>query len=67
MDAPTKALVETIGNAGSLVMTGAAGDRNSVAEATDTKAGERYLVRADDLNRAVVDLARQVGIGLEDG
>ena len=67
MDAPTKAIIESIDGCGYTVMMGADSDRNSVVEATDTKTGERYIVRADDLYTAVVELAQQVGIELEDG
>ena len=48
-------------------MTGADSGGNSVVEATDETTGERFVVRADDLYVAVVKLARQVGLDLEDG
>jgi len=67
MDTTTKALIETIGNAGYSVMTGKDGDGNTVTEATDQTTSERFVVRADDLYTAVVELAQQVGIDLEDG
>lgn len=67
MDAPTKAIVETVGNAGYGVMVGATSDGNSVIEATDEKSGEHFVVRAATLYKAVVELAEQIGIELEDG
>ena len=67
MDTTTKALIETIGDAGYSVMTGADSSGNSVAEATDKTTGETFVVRADALYTAVVELAQQVGIDLEDG
>ena len=67
MDSTTKATIETIGNAGYSVMTGADSDGNSVVEATNNTTGERFIVRGKDLYAAVVKLAQQVGIDLEDG
>ena len=67
MDAAAKAIIETITDAGYSVMTGADSDGNSIVEATDKATGERFVVRADDLYAAVVELAQQVGIDLEDG
>lgn len=67
MDATTKALIEVIGDAGYVVMVGADSNGNSVVEATDEKTGERFVVRGDDRNTAVVALAERVGIELEDG
>jgi hypothetical protein len=66
MDTKTKTLIETISNAGYTVMTGADSDGNSVAEATDEATGEMFVVRPDDLYAAVVELAQQVGLDLED-
>ena len=43
-------------------MIEAASYGNSVAEATDKATGGRFIVRADDLYTAVVELARQVRI-----
>ena len=63
MDAVTKAILETIGAAGFNVNI----EANSVT-AIDQKTGERYIVRyADNLYDAVVELAQQIGIDLEDG
>ena len=67
MDATTKALIETIDDTGYMVMTGADSHGNSVVEATDERTGEKFVVRADDLYAAVVELAQQVGIDLEGG
>ena len=67
MDATTEAVIETIRHAGYSVMTGMDSDGNSVAEATGEQTGETFVVRADDLYTAVVELAQQVGIELEDG
>jgi hypothetical protein len=67
MDATKKAIIETIGNAGYAVMTGADSSGNSVVEATELTTGETFIVRADDLYTAVVELAQQVGLDLEDG
>ena len=67
MDATTKAVIEVIGNAGYLVTTGADSNGNSVVEATDEANGEKFIVRADELYSAVIELAQQVGIELEDG
>ncbi len=67
IDAPTTALIETISNAGYSLMTGADSDGNSVVEATDERTGEKFVVRGDDLYTAVVELAQQVGLDLEDG
>ena len=67
MDPTTKALIETIGDAGYSVMTGTDSKGNTVVQATDQTTGERFVVRAADLYTAVVELAQQVGIDLEDG
>ena len=45
-------------------MTGTDNDGNTVAEAIDETTKERFIVRADDLYTAVVELAQQVGIEL---
>lgn len=37
------------------VMVGADSDGNEVVEATDKETGEKFIVRADDLHKAVVD------------
>lgn len=49
------------------VMVGTDSDGNKVVEATDKETGERFVVRADDLHMAAVELAQQVGIDLSDG
>lgn len=67
MDEKTNTLIETIGDAGYSVMTGADSHGNSVAEATDERTGEKFVVRADDLYAAVVVLAQQVGVDVTDG
>ncbi len=67
MNATTKAVLETIGDTGYTVMTGADRHGNAVVEATDDHTGEKFVVRTDDLYTAVVELAQQVGIELEDG
>ena len=66
MDATTKILIETIGNAGYSVMTGADSDGNTVVETTDKTTGGRFIVRGEDLYNAVVELAQKVGLDLED-
>jgi len=67
MDATTKALIETIGATGYAVTVGADSDGNKVVEAADKKTGETFVVRADCLYMAAVELVQQVGIDLEDG
>ena len=67
MDPTTKAVIETIGNAGYSVTIGADSNGNSIAEATDEANSEKFIVRADELYSAVIELAQQVGIELEDG
>ena len=62
----TRGIVEIISQAGYSVLTGADSDGNSVAEAADKTIGERFIVRAEDLYSAVVELAQQVGLELED-
>ena len=60
MDAVTKAIIETIGNLGYVVIVG---ETDFVAghEAT----GELFAVRAETLYAAAVELAVQVGIELD--
>jgi hypothetical protein len=65
-DAPTKALIATIGAAAYEVQLGMADGLHAV-EAIDQRSGETFVVRGDDLYRTVVELAQQVGIELEDG
>ena len=65
VDAVTKALIETIGDAGYHVLSGADSDGNSVVEATDEKTGECFIVRGNGLYQAVCERAQQVGIDLE--
>ena len=48
-------------------MAGADSPGNSVVEATDDTTRERFVVGADDLYAAIVELTQQVGIDLEDG
>ncbi len=67
MEATTKALIETIGDAGYSLMTGTDSDGNTVAEATDLTTSERFIVRGDDLYTAAVELAQQVRLDLKDG
>ena len=60
----TRAILETIGNAGFVVdLTGGS------MTATDEKTGKRFIVRhpPDEIDSAVMELAKQVGIELEDG
>ena len=66
MDTPTKALIETIGNAGFAVQVGGSDGRH-VIEAIREMTGERFVVRGDDLYRVAVELSQQAGIDLEDG
>lgn len=66
MDAPTKALIETIGSAGFDVQLRTESDLH-VVEASDRRTRETFVVTGDDLYPAVVELAQQVGIELEDG
>ncbi len=67
MDSVSKAIIETIGDTGYTVMAGADRHGNSVAETTDEATGEKFIVRSDDLYTAVVELAQQVGVEVEDG
>ena len=66
MDSVSKAVLETIGDAGFLVTVGAS-ERLPVVTAVNTNTGERFVVRGGDLYHATVELAEQVGIELEDG
>ncbi len=66
MDPVTKALIQTIGGAGYVVSTRNDDGRHAV-EAKDTSTGEIFVVRADTLYDAAVELAQQVGVELEDG
>ena len=66
MDAPTKAIIETIGGAGFDVQLHAK-DGLHIVEAIVRETGEAFIVRGDDLYRAVVELAEQCGIDLMDG
>lgn len=61
MDPVTKALIETIGDAGYVVQVGAS-DGQHVIEAIREGTGERFVVRGDDLYRVAVELAEQAGI-----
>lgn len=67
IDATAKALIETVGATGYALMVGADSDGNKVVEATDKETGERFVVTADDLYMAAVELAQQAGIDLENG
>ena len=66
MNAPTKALIEVIGDSGFTVQLYGA-DGQDVIEAMNQRTGEMFVVRGDDLYLVVVELARQVGIELDDG
>lgn len=59
-DPPTKALIETIRAAGFDVQVNTANGCH-VVEAADRKTGETFVVWGDDLYRAVVELAQQLG------
>ena len=64
MDTVAKAVLETIGKAGYVVIVGA-----DDVTAIDRKTDERFIVRHDPVRffDAIVELAQQVGIDLEDG
>ena len=64
MDAVSKAILQTIGAAGFTVTT-----KSDSVTAINLETGERFIVRFDAENSysAVVELAQQVGIDLEDG
>ena len=64
MDSVSKAILETVGATGFTVII----DHDRVA-AINQETGERFIVRfdADHFYDAVVQLAQQVGIELEDG
>lgn len=64
MDAPTKALIEVIGDSGVTVQLYAANGQH-VIEAVNQRTGEAFVVRGDDLYTVVVELAQQVGIELK--
>ena len=66
MDAVTKAVLEVLGGAGYTVTIGVA-DGATMVEAIDSKTSEVFVVRGDDLYRAVVELAAQYGIDVMDG
>ena len=65
MDTVTKSVIETIGDAGYAVIVNAA-DGHPVVTAIDEKTGELFIVRGDNLYAAVVELAQQLGFGLDD-
>ncbi len=67
MDPTTKALIETIGNVGYLVMLSVDDSGQQVVEATDEQTGEYFVVRGDDLYTVAVELAEQVCIEWVDG
>ena len=67
MDAVAKAVIETIGRAGYAVLCGVDDDGRYVVEAKDMETGEFFVVRADTLYDAAVELAQQAGLELEDG
>ena len=63
----TKATIEVIGGAGFVVSIMGDGNGNHVVEAVNDKTGERFLVRSENIDDAVIELAEQVGIELRDG
>ncbi len=67
MDPVTKVLVETVGDAGYRVDIAGDGQGEYVVTAVAHRGGERFVVRGVDLYEAVVELAGQIGIELEDG
>ena len=67
MDATTKAVIETVGDAGYRVDIAVGGGGRCVVEAVCLADGERFIIRAPDLYEVAVELAEQVGIELEDG
>ena len=67
MDIVGKVLVETIGDAGYRVDIAGGGQEGHAVTAVAYGGGERFVVRGADLYEAVVELAGQVGIELEDG
>ena len=66
MDAVTKSVIETIGDAGFVVMLSHVNGLH-VIEATAQDSGELFVVTGDDLRATAIELAEQVGIELEDG
>ena len=58
------AILESIGHAGYVVVTGA-DDGQHLVEAIDQETGERFIVRGPKLYEATMELAQQVGIELE--
>ncbi len=66
MNAVAKAVIETIGDAGFVVEIGYTVGQ-PVVVAVNENTGERFVVRGEDLYEAVVELAEQVGIKLDDG
>ena len=66
MDAVTKSVIETIGDAGFVVMLSHVNGLH-VIEATAQDTGELFVVTGDDLRTTAIELAEQVGIELMDG
>lgn len=62
----TKATVEVIGGARFVVSLMGDGQGNHVAEAVNDKTGERFVVRSENIDDAVIELAERVGIELRD-
>ena len=67
MDATTKAIAESISDAGYGVLFGADKDGNLIVKAIQLETGETFIVSGEDLYEVVIELAEQVGIELEDG
>ena len=61
MDAVTKSVIETIGDAGFVVTLGHVNGLH-VIEATAQDTGELFVVTGDDLRTTAIELAEQVGI-----
>ena len=59
MDATSKALIETIGNVGYIVVLSVDDAGRHIIEATDDQAGECFVVRGDDLYTVAVEVAEQ--------
>ena len=66
MDVVTKAVIETIGGAGFVVMLSHVNGFH-VIEATAQDTGALFVVTGADLRTTAIELAEQVGIELEDG
>ena len=66
MDATTKAVIETISDAGYGVLYGADPSGHLIVEAIDLDTTETFIVSGADLYEVVIELAKQVGINLED-